>query len=182
MAIIKTIEDCCSPMFLEFMKYQAQESENWHMKYPRGADVPFEKKHLKLELLKGTNAQRPENNTQLGGMAMSLLLQIYEKEPNYFYPEVLFCGISLKDRHREDNYHTDHVDDALKDQKIVKLLGVLNSDWDCKVDGGGFTHGGETYPLVPCDFILFDPRVTHRADDILSDKKRIAIDFTLKAQ
>ena len=178
MAIIKTIEDCCSPMFLEFMKYQAQESERWHMKYPKGPSTPFEKKHLKLEVVRG-NA---DSDNMLAGMAMSLLLNIYEKEPKYFYPEILFCGISLKDKHREDNYHTDHENDALKDQKIVKLLGVLNSDWDCAVDGGGFTHGGETYPLQPCNFLLFDPRVTHRADDILSDKKRLAIDFTLRAQ
>jgi len=177
MAIIKTIEDCCSPMFLEFMKYQAQQSERWHMKYPYGSSTPFEKKHLKLEVVKGA-----DNDTQLAGMAMSLLLNIYEKEPKYFHPEILFCGISIKDRHREDNYHKDHETDALKDQKIVKLLGVLNSDWDSKVDGGGFTHGDTTYPLVPCDFILFDPRVTHRADNILSDKKRLAIDFTLRAQ
>ena len=43
MAITKTIKDCCSPMFLEFMKYQAQQSENWSMKYPKGPDTPFEK-------------------------------------------------------------------------------------------------------------------------------------------
>ena len=181
MAITKTIKDCCSPMFLEFMKYQAQQSECWHMKYPMGPNSPFEKKHLKLDVVNG-GKKDANNDTQLAGMAMSLLLNIYEKEPKYFYPEILFCGISLKDRHREDNYHTDHVNDALKDKKIIKLLGVLNADWDCDVDGGGFTHGGEVFPLVPCDFLLFDPRVTHRADDILSDKKRLAIDFTLRAQ
>jgi len=32
------------------MKYQAQQSENWSMKYPKGPDTPFEKKHLKLEV------------------------------------------------------------------------------------------------------------------------------------
>jgi hypothetical protein len=117
MAIIKTIKDCCSPMFLEFMKYQAQQSEKWHMKYPMGPNTPFEKKHLKLEVVKGA-----DNDTQLAGMAMSLLLNIYEKEPKYFHPEILFCGISLKDRHRKDNYHTDHDHDALKGQKIVQQM------------------------------------------------------------
>jgi ectoine hydroxylase-related dioxygenase (phytanoyl-CoA dioxygenase family) len=95
---------------------------------------------------------------------------------------VLACGISIKDRHREDNTHTDHVNDALKDTKLIKLLGVLNADWDCTKDGGGFTHGEETFPLEPGDFLLFDPRIPHRADNILSDKKRIAIDFTLRTQ
>jgi len=175
MAIIKTINDCCSPLFLEFMKYQVQQSEKWHMKYPAGA--PFDKKHLKLDVIGGENT-----DTQLAGMAMSLLINIYEKEPKAFLLEVLACGISIKDRHREDNTHTDHENDALKDTKIVKLLGVLNSDWDCATDGGGFTHGGETFSLEPGDFLLFDPRIPHRADNILSDKKRLAIDFTLRAQ
>ena len=30
-------------------------------------------------------------------------------------------------------------------------------------------------------FYLFDPRVPHRADDILCDEKRIAIDYTVRA-
>jgi hypothetical protein len=115
-------------------------------------------------------------------MAMSLLINIYEKEPKAFLLEVLSCGISIKDKHREDNIHTDHENDALKDAKIVKLLGVLNNDWDCVKDGGGFTHGGETFPLAPCNFLLFNPRIPHRADNILSDKKRLAIDFTLRVQ
>ena len=176
MAIIKTIKDCCSPLFLEFMKYQVQQSDQWHMKYPAGAT--FEEKHLKLDVIGGK-----DSNTQLAGMAMSLLINIYEKEPKAFLLEVLACGISIKDRHRKDNTHTDHKNDALKDTKnIVKLLGVLNADWDCATDGGGFTHGGETFSLAPCDFLLFDPRTPHKADDILSDKKRIAIDFTLRTQ
>ena len=175
MAIIKTIEDCCTPLFLEFMKYQAQQSDQWHMKYPSGAS--FEEKHLKLDVIGGKNT-----DTQLAGMAMSLLINIYEKEPKAFLLEVLACGISIKDKHREDNIHTDHENDALKDAKIVKLLGVLNNDWDCVKDGGGFTHGKETFPLAPCNFLLFNPRIPHRADNILSDKKRLAIDFTLRVQ
>ena len=175
MAIIKTIEDCCTPLFLEFMKYQAQQSDQWHMKYPSGAS--FEEKHLKLDVIGGKNT-----DTQLAGMAMSLLINIYEKEPKAFLLEVLSCGISIKDKHREDNIHTDHENDALKDAKIVKLLGVLNNDWDCVKDGGGFTHGEETFPLAPCNFLLFNPRIPHRADNILSDKKRLAIDFTLRVQ
>ena len=59
---------------------------------------------------------------------------------------------------------------------------MLNNDWDCVKDGGGFTHGGETFPLAPCNFLLFNPRIPHRADNILSDKKRLAIDFTLRVQ
>ena len=108
MAIIKTIKDCCSPMFLEFMKYQAQQSEKWHMKYPKGTNTPFEKKHLKLEVVKG-NA---DTDNMLAGMAMSLLLNIYEKEPKSFYPEILFCGISLKDKHLQLTLLLEHSNNA----------------------------------------------------------------------
>ena len=34
----------------------------------------------------------------------------------------------------------------------------------------------------PTDFILFDPRIPHRASDITCERKRIALDFTFKAQ
>ena len=46
--------------------------------------------------------------------------------------------------------------------------------------GGGFTHGDVTYPIEPTDFIIFDASVPHRADNILINKKRFAIDYTVK--
>ena len=45
------------------------------------------------------------------------------------YPELLWAGASIKDKHREDNTHTDHMDDVPKNMKVVKDSGVLNSDW-----------------------------------------------------
>jgi hypothetical protein len=75
--------------------------------------------------------------------------------------------------------HTDHQKDKLKDTAIIKVLWILNSDWK-KTYGGGFEHGGVLHSPEPGDFIIFDPRVPHRAQDILTDKKRIAIDWTLK--
>ena len=73
--------------------------------------------------------------------------------------------------------HQDHTSESEKD--LIKVLGVLNSDWQDSW-GGGFEHGGEVYPVRPTDFIIFDSKVHHRAADILVDKKRIAIDFTLQ--
>ena len=95
--------------------------------------------------------------------------------------DLLFCGVSMKDKHREDNIHTDHEKDELKDTIIIKVLGILNSDWNHIQDGGGFEHGNNIYKLEVGDFIVFDPRVKHRTEDIMSDKKRISsIDWTLR--
>ena len=46
--------------------------------------------------------------------------------------------------------------------------------------GDSFTHGDEVYPVNPTDFIIFDASVPHRADNILTNKKRFAIDYTVK--
>ena len=64
--------------------------------------------------------------------------------------------------------------------KVLKVLGVLNSDWK-EEWGGGFTWNGKTHYAKPGSFYVFDPRVPHRADNILCDEKRIAIDYTVKA-
>jgi hypothetical protein len=114
---------------------------------------------------------------------MSLLMLIHEKakQQNIDVPlNLLFCGVSMKDKHREDNIHTDHEKDELKDTPIIKVLGILNSDWNHETDGGGFEHGNDTHELEAGNFIVFDPRIKHRAEDIKSDKKRIAIDWTLQ--
>ena len=117
----------------------------------------------------------------LAGIAMGLLIQIYDKGgKDLFIPEIYFCGISIKDKHRKDNIHTDHDDDIPKDWKVLKVLGVLNSDWK-EEWGGGFTWNGNNYYLKPGSFYVFDPLVPHAASDIYCDEKRIAIDFTARA-
>ena len=87
---------------------------------------------------------------------------------------------SRKDKHRKDNIHTDHEDDIPKDWKVLKVLGVLNSDWK-EEWGGGFTWNGNGYYAPPGSFYVFDPLIPHAASDIFCDEKRIAIDFTLRA-
>jgi hypothetical protein len=93
---------------------------------------------------------------------------------DYFTPEMHFCGISMKDKTTKVNLHTDNWD-----ENKLKILGVLNSDWDNKKDGGGFIYNNMSYPLQPMNFLIFDSRQTHSNDIILSDKERIAIDFTV---
>ena len=175
---VKIIEDVVSPMFLEYVRYQMQESENWSWRYPQNSD--FSERHPKLTLINGK--QQPPQVERLVGIAMSLFFMVYEKGlREKVYPEIIWAGAAIKDKNREDNTHTDHMDDIPKDVKVLKVLGVLNSDWKQEW-GGGFTWNDKTYYAKPGSFYLFDPRVPHRADNILCDEKRIAIDYTVKAK
>jgi len=176
--MVEIIKDVCSPMLLAYIKYHAEQSENWNFRYPMGSSTPFEDKHAKIEVISGN---KDMSDGKLSGLAAALLINIYEKSNDAFIPDILFCGISIKDKHRKDNLHKDHHEDGLKDINIVKLLGILNTDWEDDW-GGGFLHGGTVYPVRPTDFLLFDPKIDHRAEDILVDKKRLAIDFTVRGK
>ena len=166
--MLQVIEDCCSLYYLEMMKHAVVSSSSLNMKYPLWK--PFEDKHLKLDII-DNEVKEP----LLAGLAMGLLINIYSKRQDLFQPEVSYCGISMKDRHREDNLHTDHE----KDLDYIKILGLLNSDWGSDA-GGLFMHGDEVMPMKPGLFVVFDPRVLHCASEIFSDKKRLGIDFTVK--
>ena len=65
-----------------------------------------------------------------------------------------------------------------KKKNKIKILGLLSTDWD-KEDGGGFISDKKLYPLVPTEFLIFNPRVEHTSAKVKSDKKRMAIDFTV---
>ena len=84
--------------------------------------------------------------------------------------------MAIKDRHRKDNVH---VDDASRNDTI-KVMGILNNDWDPETMGGGFMHGGVVHKLRPTDFCIFNPRIPHAADDIICDNKRFALDFSVR--
>ena len=170
------VNNCCTPLFLDFIKHQVTKSTMWNFNYPMGK--PFEDKHAKINVIQGNTM----HDKFLGGVSMSLLMMIHEtaKEQKVNVPlDLLFCGISMKDKHREDNLHTDHEKDELQDTPIIIVLGILNSVWNHISDGGGFERGVLHSP-EPGDFIVFDPRVPHKAQDIFTDKKRIAIDWTIK--
>ena len=173
--MLQVIENCCSTSYLDMLKFTAINSANWNLKYPLG--LPFEDKHLKLDIIEN----EPVDEI-LAGMAMGLLIQIYEsktyagiRSKDLFYPEVSYCGISMKDKHRLDNRHIDHEHDT----DYIKIVGLLNSNWNSK-DGGLFLHGDESIPMVPTHFVVFDPRVQHCASEITTHKKSLGIDFTVK--
>ena len=167
--MLEVIEDCCSPYYLEMMRQSAINSEAWNLKYPQGR--PFEDKHLKLDVIVN-EVKEP----LLAGMAMGLLINIYSKRQDLFVPDVSYCSISMKDKYREDNLHTDHEND----KDYIKVLGLLNNDWECDADGGEFLYEDKKIPLSPGQFVVFNPRKVHRSADIISDKKRFGIDFTVK--
>ena len=166
--MLQVIENCCSTFYLDMLKHTATNSSDWNMKYPIGME--FEDKHLKLDII-----DNEPINELLAGMAMGLLIQIYSKQPNLFLPEVSYCSISMKDRYRKDNRHIDHENDT----DYIKILGLLNSNWNFK-DGGLFLHGDESIPMVPTHFVVFDPRIPHCASEITTNEKRLGIDFTVR--
>ena len=166
--MLEVIENGCSKNYLDMLKFAVINSSEWNMKYPIGMD--FDDKHLKLDII-----ENKPINEMLSGMAMGLLIQLYDKRSDLFYPDVSYCGISMKDRHRLDNPHVDHENDM----DYIKILGLLNSDWG-PMDGGLFLHGDEAIPMVPTNFVVFDPRIKHCASEITTDKKRLGIDFTVR--
>ena len=172
----QVIKNCCSASYLDMMRLQAEQSDNWSFRFPMNKEkyIPIEEKFPKMSLI---TTEVVKENAVLAGLAMGLLIQIWEKSHRaFFVPEITWCGISIKDSSREDNIHYDYEPGS----GLVKILGTLNSDWDMKKMGGGFTHGEKTYPIEPTDFIIFDASVPHKADNILTNKKRFAIDFTVK--
>lgn len=171
----QVIKNACSANYLNMMKQMAVAQENWSFLYPYNPTnpVPLEDKFPKLRII---NNDIVQENSVLAGIALGLLIQIYDAGgKDYFLPECSACGISIKDKHRPDNFHTDHAEGSDR----IKIIGTLNSDWQPS-DGGGFVHGGVTYQLAPTDFLVFDSSIIHAAEDITSDKKRLAIDFTVK--
>jgi len=98
-----------------------------------------------------------------------------------FQPTMLWCGASIKDKHRKDNIHTDHEKDVPKDMKVLKILGLLHAEWS-EDNGGHFLHDGETHKMVPGTFLVFDPLKEHAATDIFTVQKRIALDYTVLAK
>ena len=163
--MLEIIESGIPLTYLDMMKYTAMNTEARHMKYPQN----HPDKHLKMDIIDGEVRQ-----PLLAGMAMGLLILLYDKRSDLFSPEITYAGISIKDKNRLDNPHTDHV----KDLGHIKIFGLLNSDWG-SMDGGLFLHGDEAIPMVPGTFVVFDPRITHSASEIHGNKSRIGLDFTV---
>jgi hypothetical protein len=169
---VKILDNCCSPAYLDFLKLVATTSDNWNLQFPMGEEITFEEKFLKLDII-----NHGIRNPYLAGLAMGLLLQIHEAggQDLFNMSDFCFCGISIKDKHTKDNMHTDWG----KKDNCVKIVGIINSDWK-EEWGGGFIHNGTHNYIKPTSFCIFEPSELHSNDLILTDKKRLAIDFTVE--
>ena len=171
---VKIIDNCCSPAYLDTLKNIATSSDNWNLRYGGKQGSTIEDKFPKLDII--NNAQYGMKHPLLAGLALGLLLQIHEAGgQGLFIPDPIdFCGISIKDKHKLDIKHTDNK----KQDNFVKILGIINSDWK-EEWGGGFFHNGTNNYIKPTSFCIFDPSEEHAAEEIFTDKKRFAIDFTV---
>ena len=168
---LKIIDNCCSSYLLDCVKHIAIQSENWNLLWPQTAKV--EDRFLKLDIVGEKGVVK---NPFLAGLVQGLLIQIYEASgQEFFIPDIYFCGISMKDKHRTDNIHTDQP----KKDEFVKIVGIINSDWK-EEWGGGFFHNGTHNYIKPTSFCIFEPSENHSAEEIFTDKKRFAIDFTVQ--
>ena len=166
--MIKILNNCCSLDYLDCLKRIASNADSWHMMYPPALSI--EDRFLKLNVIQGGIG-----HPHLAGLAQGLLIQIYEAGGRgLFIPQIRWCGISIKDKHRPDNLHTDHEEE----EGVVKILGIINSDWE-EEWGGGFFHNGTSNYIKPTSFCIFDPTEPHSAEEIFTDKKRFAIDFVV---
>jgi len=169
------VKQACSLNYLATMKSLAEDSPHWDFRWPMiDPPLPIEMRFPKLRLINHNPV--PENGV-LAGLAMGLFLQIDHASNGALdeYGDVVSCQISIKDQHRKDNFHTDYDSDD-----IVKILGILDPSWDPETMGGHFSHDNKEYPMIPGDFIVFDPRIIHAAKDIKTDRKRFAIDYAIR--
>ena len=167
------LKNVCTKTYLDVFMHMIPSVELWENKEEH--NVNYQKINLtKLNIVTHGHF----DNQLLGGLAVGLLSQIYDAGgKEYVTQEMHFCAISVKDKLYPPNFHTDDWGEGR-----LKVLGLLNSDWDSEKDGGGFVCDGIPYKLEPTDFLIFDSNQTHANDTILSDKNRYAIDFMLTAK
>jgi len=165
------LKNVCSKTYLDMFIHFIPNVELWEDE-EQIAEEDYDKINLtKLNLIEHSNYKNP----LLAGIAIGLMSQIYDAGgKDYFTPEMHFCGLSVKNKSTKVNLHTDNWDESK-----LKVLGLLNSDWDNKIDGGGFICNNISYPLQPTNFLIFDSRQTHSNDTVFSNKDRYAIDFTV---
>ena len=166
------LDDVCSLTYLATMKSMAEDSPYWDFRWPLNVKE-IEHRFAKLRLI---NKEPCLENGVLAGMALGLYTLIDEKA----YPlldgyEVISCQISIKDKTRKDNFHTDY-----EDKDTLKILGILDAFWNPETMGGDFSHDNKRYQMKPGRFIIFDSNILHAAKDITTDKKRFAIDYAVR--
>ena len=119
LAGVKTFNNVCHQSVLDVLLEIAQGKQSWHYRFPTNA--PFKDKHPKMDIISSGTIR----DEFLSGIALSILIQIWElNDRKQFIPEIFYCGISIKDKHFENNVH---IDDADRNDTI-KIMGILNKD------------------------------------------------------
>lgn len=166
------LDNVCSLTYLATMKTMAEDSPHWDWRWPLNVRE-IEQRFAKLRLI---NKAPCTETGVLAGMALGLYTMIDEAAyPHLVDYEVISCQISIKDRTRKDNFHTDY-----DDPDTLKILGILDAFWDPKTMGGDFSHDNERYQMKPGRFIVFDSNILHAAKEITTDRKRFAIDYAIR--
>lgn len=165
---VVTIKTNVHPFILDFLKHKVENAEGWNFRH---GSLDFKNRHAKLYISENS----PLENIKTLGFAEALLMTVYTSGGSkYFKPHMLDCGFSIKDEHRIDNIHVDP--DMLPNKKCLKVLGILNTNWKQEW-GGQFEWNGKKYPMIPGQFLVFDANIPHRACEIYTDEKRIAVDY-----
>ena len=150
---MKILDNCCGESILDTLKDISSKSPNWNFNWPAGDKFLIEDKFLKLDIIQDGQIINP----LLAGLTLGLLLQIYEvSDKETFVPNILWCSISIKDKHRKDNIHTDHTEDE-NSRKLIKIMGLLNSDWQ-EEWGGNFSIMGKAIMLNLLHFVFLIQR------------------------
>ena len=162
----RVLENCVDTEVLQKTNETAWESTEWSFKYPKNS--PYEKRHAKINLIQ--SGKEISQDSYLLSLVREIHNQIHARHL-LGETEIKGAGISLKDSAFLENIHKDPAPGH-----GFKLLGLLNPIWK-EEWGGGFKHNDTVYEMKPGNFVLFDPLVSHAADKILCDEKRIAIDY-----
>ncbi len=167
------VKDVVPLHLLDLFKKWSISCEQWGMAYP--INHPIEERFFKLNVI--NNDGNTIEKATGAGIAYAIISMIHEK-CKLFKPEILCCGIGLRDKNTKSNMHTDHKHDLPEEMNVMKILGLLDSDW--KEDwGGGFHWDGKDYYAPPGSFMIFNPRIPHKAGEIYCEKKRFAVDYTV---
>ena len=183
--MIHVIDNAVPTALLDFIRTIAENKETWHFKRPIAENVTFKDKRPRLDIIVGGEAI--ENF--LAGLAIGALMSAHDRGGHvHFHPEILHCGISMKDSAREDNTHHEHIDEHEHEHdhhhghylsNNLRVLFLLNTDWKEEWKGG-VKYDTEVFNFKPGSAIIFDPRVPHSADQIIGDEKRLTLDFTVR--
>ena len=181
--MITVIDNAAPTAILDFIRTIAENKETWHFKRP--INVTFKDKRPRLDIF--VDGEAIDNF--IAGLAIGALMSTHDRGGHvYFHPEILHCGISMKDSVTGDITHQEHIDEHEHDHhhehdhnisNRLRVLFLLNTDWKEEWKGG-VKYDTEVYNFKPGSAIIFDPRVPHSADQIIGDEKRLTLDFTVR--